>query len=136
MINRQNNDIEQSPKIDFSKIKVGLKTLDDATLTLTQEKTNPYTDKSYILQAIENCDYEEMIKISDYYYKTSGIYNRLCRYMAYLYRYDWMVTPYISDEKQKNDKMLSTFYKILQFLDNFNVKRFFGEVALKVIKNG
>ena len=136
MINRQNNNIEQSPKIDFSKIKVGLKTLDDATLTLTQEKTNPYTDKSYILQAIENCDYEEMIKISDYYYKTSGIYNRLCRYMAYLYRYDWMVTPYISDEKQKNDKMLSTFYKILQFLDNFNVKRFFGEVALKVIKNG
>ena len=97
---------------------------------------NPYTNKAAVIQAIENGDYEEMINISDYYYKTSGIYNRLCRYMAYLYRYDWMVTPYINDESQKTDKLLNTFHKILKFLDEFNVKRFFGEVALKVIKNG
>jgi len=36
-----------------------------------------------------------MIDISNFFYKTSGIYSRLCRYMAYLYKYDWFITPYI-----------------------------------------
>lgn len=136
MINRRMNTLSNSPSVDFSKIKVGVKTLEDATLTLSRDKNNPYTKKIVVIQAIEDGDYEEMINISDYYYKTSGIYNRLCRYMAYLYRYDWMVTPYINDESQKTDKLLNTFHKILKFLDEFNAKRFFGEVALKVIKNG
>ena len=48
-----------------------------------------------------------------------------------------MVTPYINDEKEVADKkVLTNFYKVLTFLDNFQVKRFFGEVALKVIRNG
>ena len=106
--------------IDFSKIKVGVKTLDDAVLDLGfLHKQNPkLADKETIMKALDRNNYELLREVSNYFYKTSGIYNRLCRYMAYLYRYDWMVTPYISDEKQKNDKMLSTFYKILQFLDN------------------
>jgi len=37
-----------------------------------------------------------MREISNFFYKTSGIYSRLCRYMAYLYRYDWFITPYIN----------------------------------------
>ena len=37
-----------------------------------------------------------MRNISNFFYKTSGIYARLCRYMAYLYRYDWFITPYIN----------------------------------------
>ena len=47
-----------------------------------------------------------MREISNYFYKTSGIYNRLCRYMAYMYRYDWMITPYINSENVKEDKVL------------------------------
>ena len=38
-----------------------------------------------------------MRQISNFYYKTSGIYSRLCRYMAYLYKYDWFITPYINN---------------------------------------
>ena len=48
-----------------------------------------------------------------------------------------MVTPYINDEKAKTEKeALENFYKVLNFLDNFQIKRFFGEVALKIIRNG
>ena len=71
-----------------------------------------------------------MREISNFFFKTSGIYSRLCRYMAYLYRYDWMITPYNSDS-MKDDKVLEGFDKALLFLDNFEVKKFFGEVALK-----
>jgi len=38
-----------------------------------------------------------MRDISNFFYKTSGIYGRLCRYMAYLYKYDWFITPYIEE---------------------------------------
>ena len=125
--------------IDFSRIKVGAKTLDDAILDLgSLKKVNAsMADKNYVLRAIDQSDYEGMRAISNFFYKTSGIYSRLCRYMTYLYRYDWMVTPYINEETKKTeDKVLEKFYEVLLYLDNFNAKRFFGEVALKVIRNG
>lgn len=124
--------------IDFSKIKVGAETLEDAVLDLgSLHKQNPrLADKKAILDAIDRNNYELMREISNYFYKTSGIYNRLCRYMAYMYRYDWMITPYINSDNVKEDKVLDIFHKAITFLDNFEVKRYFGEVALKVIRNG
>ena len=123
---------------DFSKIKVGLKTLDDAIINLSDFKKvdRRLADKAEVLRAIHNNDYETMREISNFFFKTSGIYSRLCRYMAYLYRYDWMITPYINSDSMKDDKVLEGFDKALLFLDNFEVKKFFGEVALKVIRNG
>jgi hypothetical protein len=56
--------------------------------------------------------------------------------MAYMYRYDWYVTPYINSNKVNQDSLLSDFNKILTFLDKFGVKKFFGEAALKVIRDG
>ena len=125
---------------DFSQIKVGLKTLEDAVLNDlgSLKKIDPrLADKKVVLKAISQNDLETMRDVSNFFYRTSGIYNRLCRYLAYMYRYDWMVTPYINDEKEKTrDKALENFYKVLNFLDNFKVKEFFGEAALKTIKNG
>ena len=132
--------IDETPFIptDFSKIKVGMKTLDDAVLTLGEfKKLNPRLgDKREVLRAIDTGDYESMREISNFFYKTSGIYSRLCRYMAYLYRYDWMITPYMNSESVKSEKALEGFNKALRYLDNFEVKKFFGEVALKVIRYG
>ena len=50
-----------------------------------------------------------------------------------------MVTPYINEEaatEKDQDNALSEFYKILLYLDNSELKRLFGEIALKVAKNG
>ena len=130
--------IINTPLADFSKIKVGLKTLDDAIVNLSDfnKVDRRLADKNEVLRAIHNNDYETMREISNFFVKTSGIYSRLCRYMAYLYRYDWMITPYINSETVKDEKVLDSFHKALQFLDDFEVKKFFGEVALKVIRNG
>ena len=124
---------------DFSKIKIGLKTLDDAVLNLgTFRRIDPRLGtKEGILKAIAENNVEAMREVSNFFYRTSGIYNRLCRYLAYMYRYDWMVTPYINDEKAKTEELaLENFYKVLNYLENFQVKRVFGEIALKVIRNG
>ena len=132
------NNLRENPEVDFSKIKVGIKNLDDAILTTGElKRINPeLAKKENVLNAIQNGEYNKMREISNFFYKTSGIYSRLCRYMAYLYRYDWAVTPYINSKSVSTDKILSGFYKVLNYLEDFGVKKFFGEVALKVIKNG
>jgi hypothetical protein len=124
---------------DFSKIKVGVKSLEDAVLTLGDyKKVDPRLgDKKTVMDAIHKNDLETMRAVSNFFYRVSGIYGRLCKYLAYMYKYDWMVTPYINEEKSKTEeKALTNFHKVLNYLDNFNAKRFFSEVALKVIKNG
>ena len=127
---------------DFNKIKVGLQTLKDATLEDISplKKIDPrYADKQTVQRAIAQNDLDSMREISNFFYRQSGIYNRLCRYLAYMYRYDWMVTPYVGErdkEKISEEKLLLPFYNILNYLDNFGVKEFFGDVALKVVRNG
>ena len=127
--------------VDFSKIRVGAKTLEDAILDLGnyQKVDKRLARREAILKSLYDNDYAEMREISKFYFETSGIYSRLCKYMAYMYRYDWMVTPYVNDEvaseKDKNIA-LTDFYKILLYLDNSELKKLFGEIALKVVKNG
>ena len=126
------------PTIDFSKIKVGAKILDDAILKLGDYKNiNPrLSDKVTILRAIHTYDLKTMREVSDFFYKISGIYSRILRYMAFMYRYDWMVTPYVNDEKVKKEKLLDGFHQSLRTLDNYGVKKNLGEIALKVLRFG
>ena len=120
-------------------MRVGLKTLDDAVMNLgTYRKVNSnYGDKAFILRAIENREYGTLREISNYFFEANGIYQRLCKYLAYLYRYDWFITPYIKKiDKTKEDKVLSDFAKVLSYLDKSDIKRLFGNIALEVVKSG
>ena len=128
-----------SEPLDFSKIKVGLKTLDDAVFSLGDLKkaNSRLADKKHVLTSITNYNLEDMREISNFFMRTSGIYSRLVKYMSNLYRYDWMITPYINDNSGSvNAKVLKVFNEGLFYLDNFGVKRFFSEVSLKVFING
>ena len=124
--------------VDFSRIKIGIKSLEDAIIDVGDlKKINPrLSSKTEVLKAINNGDIETMREISNFFFKTSGIYSRLCKYMANLYRYDWMITPYINSDSIKKEKVLEGFFKAITYLDNFEVKKFFGEAALKVLKYG
>ena len=144
---------------EFSKIKIGLQTLNDAVFEYGKyAKANKRLgDKTFVLKAIEDYDLDRMRQISEFYYRADGIYQRLCRYMAFLYKYDWFVTPYIGqcqglldnsagmtdmgdgeDPKllKQRKRIFSDFFQMLWFLDDFDLKSFFNEVALDVIKVG
>lgn len=123
---------------NFGKIKVGAKLLDDAVIKLGDlQKANPrLADKKLVLQAIDTYNLKTMREISDFFYKTSGIYARIIRYMAFMYRYDWMVTPYVNDDTVKQEKLLKNFHQCLVTLDNFGVKKTLGEIALQVLLHG
>ena len=136
--------------VDFNKIKVGIKNLDDAVVDSPLKKVNKnFADKDFILKALDRADVFTLKEISKFYYRTSGIYKRLCKYMAFLYRYDWYIVPYISGgdtypaEEKKEDinakqvnKILDSFFKVLWYLDNFKAKQMFKHIALKVVVEG
>ena len=143
---------------DFNKIRVGIQTLEDAIISYGNlSRTNPTLGtKSNVLKAINDNDLASMREISNFFYKTSGIYARLCRYMAYLYKYDWFITPYVEGclglldtsaglyddiqneqaDLKSRQKIFTNFFNVLNFFDEFEVKRFCGKIALKVIRNG
>ena len=88
--------------LDYSKVKIGAKRLEDAIIKLgTLKRTHPeYTNKEVVLSAIRDGDIDKMREISRFFYKVSGIYPRLCRHMAFLYKYDWTVDCHIADKKK------------------------------------
>ena len=125
--------------IDYGKIKVGTKTLDDAVLNLGSmpKIRHDFGNKAFILQAISERNLHLIREISNYFYNTNGIYSKVCDYFAYLYRYDWYITPEIKDESEKSfEKALIDFNNILGYLDNSHVKKVCGDIASEVVKNG
>jgi len=97
--------------VEYGKIKVNLQTLDDAILDLGSLKKDnrSYGNKALIIRAMARKEYETLRAISNYFFEVSGLYERLCKYFATLYRYDWYITPYIIDEKVKDEKVLNDF---------------------------
>ena len=124
----------------YGKIKVGIKTLADATLTLgnLKEANRNYGNKDVILKALADNDAQTLRKISNYFYRTSGIYQRACNYFATMYRYDWYIVPevYTDKEKAKVENILKDFTRILGYLDSSYIEKTCGDIALEVIRNG
>ena len=124
--------------IDYGRMKVGTKTLDDAVLDLGAIKRASRNNitKETVLAALYKNDIPKLREISDYFYKTSGIYSRVCNYFAYLYRYDWYIVPEVHDDKVGEEKILKEYYNTLTYLDNSHIKKICGEIALSVVRDG
>lgn len=105
-------------------------------LNLYRKNAPDLGDKESVFKAIASNDRAKMKAISNFFYSVSGIYSRLCRYAAYLYRYDWLITPYVYSAKVNKTTIESKFYEVLHFLDDFNPKKFFNDVAIKVVVDG
>ena len=126
---------------EYKRIKVGVKSLDDAVLNLGSIKASlpghGYAQKATVLRALADNNLSELRNISNFYYNLNGIYQRVCNYFAFLYRYDWYVVPEIyGGEDIKEEKILKEFAKILNYLDNSNIRKICGDIALSVIRDG
>ena len=111
--------------LDYSKIKVGVKTLEDAILDLGVLKNQDrlMLNKNAIVKALAEKDLASLRNISNYFYNTNGVYQKVCNYYAFLYRYDWHIIPQIMDQKNLNqEKLIKEFYSILDYFDNSNIK--------------
>ena len=123
---------------DYNKIKVGIKQLEDAILdlgTLRIQKV-PFCNKRDVMKAIVDKDYRKLKMISEFFYAASGIYQTVCNYFAFLYRYDWYIYPENVKESAKPEKVIEEYTKILSYLDGTYIKKLCGDIALKVVKDG
>ena len=88
------------------------------------------------MRAIVERDYKKLRMISDFFYAASGIYQTVCNYFAFMYRYDWYIYPENVSENAKPEKVIEEYTKLLSYLDRSYIKKLCGEIALKVVKYG
>ena len=131
-------DMMQRPQTEYGHIKSGTKQLADAVINLgaIEKSTKGYISKGVVLKALFDNDVEKLREISNYFYKTNGIYQRLCNYVATMYRYDWYVVPEVYKEGTKGEEIIKDLHKVLNFMDNSYISKICGEMALGVVKNG
>ncbi len=131
-------DMVNGPATDYNKIKVGLKTVQDAVLELgtLKDGRREYFNKKDIMRALADRDLRALRAISNYFYRTNGIYQKVVDYYATMYRFDWYIVPDILDDATKEEKVLKEFVKILDYLDNSYLKKLCSDIALKVIRDG
>ena len=94
-------------------MKVGVKQLEDAILELgvLRQARLPFCNKRDIMQAIVTRDYPKLRLISDFFYAASGIYQTVCNYYAFLYRYDWYIYPENVKQNAKSEKVIEEYVK-------------------------
>ena len=131
-------DMMQRPQTEYGHIKSGTKQLADAVINLgaIEKSTKGYVSKGVVLKALFDNDVQKLREISNYFYKTNGIYQRLCNYVATMYRYDWYVVPEVYKEETKGEEIVKDLHKVLNFMDNSYISKICGEMALGVVKNG
>ena len=131
-------DMMRRPQTEYGHIKSGTKQLADAVINLgaIEKSTKGYISKGVVLKALFDNDVQKLREISNYFYKTNGIYQRLCNYVATMYRYDWYVVPEVYKEGTKGEEIIKDLHKVLNFMDNSYISKICGEMALGVVKNG
>ena len=131
-------DIMGGPAKEYNKVKIGVKTVQDAVLELGMLRygRKELASKKFIMRALADKDMPALRAISQYYYRTSGIYQKVVNYYATMYRFDWYIVPDILDDSIKEDKVLKEFIKVLDYLDNSYLKKLCSDIALKVIRDG
>lgn len=136
----RNDQIHEKGFDIYSKIKIGSKQLEDIVLDLSNYKPlqhdHPFCDKHTVLKAIMCNDLDTMCQISNFFYRVSGIYERICNYFAFLYRYDWYVAPEVYDDNIKEEKILKELSKTLNYLDNSYIKKMCGDISSIIMREG
>lgn len=122
----------------FNRMRINRRTIDNVLMQLgALENTKNYRKgKNEILRALGDGDINSLRSVSQYFFRTNGIYTRACNYLAQMYRYDWYIVPEIYDKKTKEDKIMSEFQKILSYLDNSYIKILSEQIAERVIVDG
>lgn len=137
---REKINVDRINSVNYNRMRVGDKTLRD-DITIDPDFFSTFSKRKYqkkdVLDAIARHDILKLQQISNYYYEKSGIYERLCRYIAFFYRYDLFVTPVKYGKGSISDKkIIEGWYRSCLYLENSKLKRVFGDIALKVVKNG
>ena len=126
--------------LDFAAMRVGKRKITDDVVAdfgncVVKRRNRRLYKQEDVERMIRDCCVDELREVSNYFFRKSGIYQRLCRYLAYLYRFDWIITP-VETSDVKPDKVIEGWYKASTLLENSNIKQSLGNITLDVLRNG
>lgn len=133
----------QTPKEvrDFGLLKIRTAKIKQST-TIIKDGSNVTNfsrmDNERLIQIIEGTDLTQIRALSRWYAQKDGIYSRAVRYIADLYRFDFMLYPNIDLEDELKEthikKILKQFNIILEHFDGSSIqqmcRRWANEVCL------
>lgn len=136
--------VEKTPATNYNEMNVDGRMVSNDVTALIDSLSPASRGRTYkredVLDAANRGNVRAMRAISQYFFRTSGIYARLCRYMAQMYRYDWTITPVVPLGSELDDRglkrMVSAWYDASFMLERACLKGLFGDIALDVIRNG
>lgn len=81
----------------YNKLKINRQNISDVSLNsdvitptyrTKHNSDSMYGNKKVVIEALERKDYDLIRNVSNYFYRASGVYQKVCNYLATLYRYD------------------------------------------------
>lgn len=129
---------------DFGLLKVRSMKLKQSEAIVYKEKnvSNNFArmENDRLIQIIQGTDVSQMRELSKYFAQTNGIYARAVRYLADIYKFDYMIYPNIDlDDELKpgeNDKILKRLNQVLEHFDNSAIQLLSRKWAAQVCLEG
>lgn len=139
--------IPKPPARDFGLLKVRkmqvkqAQVINSASERKSQTSYNFRTmDHSRMIKITQETDMKAIRALSKYFYQTNGIYARAVRYLADIYKYDFVLYPNLDLDLDVTDefseKILKKFNQLLEHFDNSSIQLMSRKWAITVCIEG
>ena len=117
------------PPMDFGLLKVRKMTVKPAEAIIYKEDTKgrnsvDWTRQTHdkMIETTKGKDLKQIRSLSKYFFQTNGVYARAVRYLADIYKYDFLLYPNLDLDLEMtdefSDKILKKFNVLLEHFDN------------------
>lgn len=117
------------PPMDFGLLKVRKMTVKPAEAIIYKEDTKgrdsvDWTRQTHdkMIETTKGKDLKQIRSLSKYFFQTNGVYARAVRYLADIYKYDFLLYPNLDLDLEMtdefSDKILKKFNALLEHFDN------------------
>ena len=117
------------PPMDFGLLKVRKMTIKPAEAIIYKEDSKgrnsvDWTRQTHdkMIETTKGTDLKQIRSLSKYFFQTNGVYARAVRYLADIYKYDFLLYPNLDLDLEMtdefSDKILKKFNVLLEHFDN------------------
>lgn len=131
------------PTRDFGLLKVrGMKVKQAQAVIYGGDNSTNFDRMSNdrLIKICQGSDIAQIRALSKWFYQTNGTYRRAVRYIADMYRFDFMIYPNLDldDELEENDqkKILKRFNEVLEHFDNSSIQLMSRKWATQICLEG
>lgn len=136
----------QRPPLDFGQLKIRKMTVKPAEAIIYKEDIKgrgtdfSRMDHAKMIKIVEGTDLQQIRGLSKYFFQTNGVYARAVRYLADIYKYDFILYPNLDLDlemtDEMGDKILKKFNALLEHFDNSAIQLMCRKWAIAVCLEG